>query len=146
MRAARAALRYAMIDQPAESFLGPVSPPRPVRLPALGRSMLVALILIPGALGGLGLETQSQEGPTLGVEAVIGLGWLQGAWLNPAGTLLATCSDADIHLWRPDGSLASTLHAPEAVSFAAPFSRGATRGADPREHCPKAEQASDAGQ
>lgn len=40
--------------------------------------------------------------------ATIGLGWLQEAELDPTGEVLATCSDAAIHLWRLNGSLIST--------------------------------------
>jgi len=47
--------------------------------------------------------------PRFEAELVIGLGWLQGAELDPSGRFLATCSESALHIWRLDGSLVYTL-------------------------------------
>ncbi len=44
-------------------------------------------------------------------EWTIGLGSLQSSMLDPAGALLATCSESALHLWHINGSLASTFYA-----------------------------------
>ncbi len=51
-------------------------------------------------------------------ELAIGLGWLQKAQLDPAGRLLATCSDSAFHLWHLNGTLASVLPAPSGLIIA----------------------------
>jgi len=77
------------------------------RLNSARRRILVDLILTGLCIQGvLGSGPQGPATPDMpGTQRQVTLGWLQGARLSPAGDMLATLSDADLHIWHMNGSL-----------------------------------------